>query len=126
MCLTTEQIAPLTVDEDITIYKLVYTNLIDDRMYTLFRDSVVELGKTYISSLSIEIYDSGTIVVERGLHAYFDKNKAVTYFSTLRSAHPIAILKGRIPEGSMYFKDDTGEIASNKIIYDDVLIHEPY
>ena len=123
MCLVTKQKKPLTAKENIPIVKLV--KISKGVIRSAFETSFIwEIDKAYKSNL---VYDgvkdfyfdiiawskycgiSKYIYVHQAFHSMSEKR-------FLYSAWMFKGAKGYIPKGALYFKDETGLYASDKLV----------
>ena len=107
MCLVTSQSEPLIAEKDIVVYKCLIKQA--TTLVSPYIGFIYKLRTLYEASLGVSVH--GTItVVEEGLHAYYDKKRALDKWSN-------EVYKCIVPKGSKYYLSKKyGEIVSDKLI----------
>lgn len=119
-------------DKDIISYKVVYSNL--KSQYYNFQ---YEVGKTYNKVWSedfIKYCEEQDTIGGNAFHSSLDKNSAIWLYGDNSHYDPIddhqilqlgteqILLKCIIPAGTIYFKGNFSEIASEKIIIKEICV----
>ena len=130
MCLITEQTKPEILKEDLIVYKILYYGNL-----SYFRKFVWEKGKmerqkmdpkiintsdhyngkyTFCDDISQAVYDNGNkyTCISYGFHAFVTKKRAGMLYTYGTEIH-----KFLIPAGAQVFRDKTGLIVSNKMMF---------
>jgi len=129
-------------EDDIICYKVLDKNYVHDKLTTIFKRSVVNIGKLYTSEFTFN-HDSTS--VQMGLHSFVhedDAKKLMEYVNRYKSnnEHELnkfaVVVKCIIPKGSSYYEgnfeyytdlgreaQNVDSYASNVLIYNEI-IHE--
>ena len=131
-----------TAVEDMVCYKVLDKNYVHDKLTTIFKRSVVNIGELYTSEFTFN-HDSTS--VQMGLHSFTyedDAKKLMEYVNRykLNNEHELnkfaVVVKCTIPKGSTYYEgnfeyntdlsreaQNADSYASNVLIYNEI-IHE--
>lgn len=141
MCLITKRNIPNVAKNDITVYKLVrYYDKKTDKLYPLvYKDIFYEIGREAFPSESEDkpFQNSQNLKVVFGFNGYKIEGGVIhaglsfeSLFSLIDSLMPsklsiglgFAILRCIVPKGTRYFAGENGDIASEKIIPQEVMV----
>lgn len=141
MCLITKKNIPNVAENDITVYKLVeYYDKKTDRFYPLvYKGIFYEIGREAVPSASeYEPFQcSQNLKPVFGFNGYNIEGGAIhaglnfeSLFPLIKSIMPskmstglgFAILRCVVPKGTRYFAGENGDIASEKIIPQEVMV----
>lgn len=123
MCLITRQKEPLIAEEDITVYKILtgrraaiyyYFKYEKDLLYVTVMQKALDIMPADSYVMATYHTSKDIISIGEGFHACTTIGRA----EMLRGVGEY-IFKATIPKGSLYYKDETDLIVSDKIIIHD-------
>ena len=150
MCLTLTDITPRVAEEDITVYKVLFSmvrvrdhisnmmlkkSLREATYMSPYQYAPYELGKRYESVLgkpNVRYDDEGELIdinLEEGLHTYGNLEDAVSYRNATARHWGTVVVKCRIPKGAEYYEGlfpslrqgDVLSYASDTLVLDEVV-----
>lgn len=141
MCLYSKQILPRRATKDITVYKVV-CKLLNCVYQTPFKGFLIHenhFGKVitdekpkhivrediFIRRPSLRRLGTGVTMVESGYFHACQTPEDAYNFCLRNLLYKALILKCTIPKGALYWKGTSGDICSNKIIFNSVYHNSP-
>lgn len=134
MCLITEQLRPIKIRKDLTVFKVVTKEIngfspwneyyeFDYRLNTLYTESIGadNIPDSYADQIVIENYPYWRSEELTHVHSGFHSALTIDRISNFCGWENTVRVKCIIPKGSLIYKDKTGLIVSNKIILKEVL-----